>query len=84
LAVKAAMPKLLPPLVLHFKSGAVVQKSVLLAAIHKKKSTDTSVDRASRESVVVSGCPACRKSINTMGRLPDHLLNDNPFVPFVS
>jgi hypothetical protein len=28
------------------------------------------------KGVIVSGCPACRKRINTMGQFLDHLAND--------
>jgi len=28
------------------------------------------------KGVVVAGCPACRKRINTMGQFLDHLTND--------
>jgi hypothetical protein len=28
------------------------------------------------KGVVVSGCPACKKRINTMSQFPDHFTND--------
>jgi hypothetical protein len=61
-----------------------VQKSVLLAAIQKEiqrhdlsyfVSDPPSVAQGGR-GVVVAGCPACRKRINTMAQFLDHLAND--------
>jgi hypothetical protein len=61
-----------------------VQKSVLLAAIQKEiQRHDLSYFVDEPPSVaeggkgdVVSGCPACKKRINTMGQFLDHLTND--------
>jgi hypothetical protein len=61
-----------------------VQKSVLLAAIQKEiQRHDLSyfVDEPPSvaqggKGVVVAGCPACRKRINTMTQFLDHLTND--------
>jgi len=61
-----------------------VQKSVLLAAIQKEIQrhdfsyfVDEPPSVAQRgKGVVVSGCPACRKRINTMTQFLDHLTND--------
>jgi hypothetical protein len=61
-----------------------VQKSVLLAAIQKEiQRHDLSyfVDdppsvAQGGKGVVVSGCPTCRKRINTIGQFLDHLAND--------
>jgi hypothetical protein len=61
-----------------------VQKSVLLAAIQKEihrhdlsyfVSDPPSVAQGGR-GVVVAGCPACKKRINTMQQFLDHLAND--------
>ena len=66
------------------KSGAVVQKSILLAAIQKEiqrhdfsyfADEPPSVEQGGK-GVVVSGCPACRKRINTMGQFLDPLTNN--------
>jgi hypothetical protein len=61
-----------------------VRKSLLLAAIQKEiQRHDLSyfVDEPPSaaqggKGVVVSGCPTCKKRINTMGRFLDHLTND--------
>ena len=61
-----------------------MQKSVLLSAIQKEiQRHDLSyfVDEPPSvaqggKGVVVSGCPACRKRINTMMQFLDHLTND--------
>jgi len=61
-----------------------VQKSVLLAAIQKEiQRHDLSyfVDEPPSvaeggKGVVVSGCPTCKKRINTMTQFLDHLTND--------
>jgi hypothetical protein len=61
-----------------------VQKSILLAAIQKEiQRHDLSyfVDEPPSvaqggKGVVVSGCPACRKRINTTVQFLDHLAND--------
>jgi len=61
-----------------------VQKSILLAAIQKEiQRHDLSyfVDEPPSvaqggKGVVVSGCPACKKRINTMTQFLDHLTND--------
>jgi len=58
-----------------------VQKSILLAAIQKeihRHDLSYFVDglpsvAQGGKGVVVSGCPACRKRINTMGQFLDHL-----------
>jgi hypothetical protein len=61
-----------------------VQKSALLAAIQKEiqrhdlsyfVDEPPSVAQGER-GVVVAGCPACRKRINTMTQFLDHLTND--------
>ena len=61
-----------------------MQKSVLLAAIQKEihrhdfsyfVDAPPSVAQGGK-GVVVSGCPACRKRINTMTQFLDHLTND--------
>jgi hypothetical protein len=61
-----------------------VQKSVLLAAIQKEiqrhdlsyfVDEPPSVAQGGR-GVVVAGCPACRKRINTIPQFMDHLTND--------
>jgi hypothetical protein len=61
-----------------------VQKSLLLAAIQKEIhrhgfsyfiDEPPSVAQGGK-GVVVSGCPACRKRINTMTQFLDHLAND--------
>jgi len=61
-----------------------VQKSVLLAAIQKEiqrhdlsyfVSDPPSVAQGGR-GVVVAGCPACRKRLNTISQFLDHLTND--------
>jgi hypothetical protein len=61
-----------------------VQKSVLLAAIQKEihrhdlsyfVDNPPSVAQGGK-GVVVSGCPACKKRINTMSQFLDHLTND--------
>src|SRR5438132_14204902 len=74
----------LPRFLCTSKSGAVVQKSLLLTAIQKEiQRHDFSyfVDEPPSvaqggKGVVVSGCPACRKRINTMTQFLDHLTND--------
>jgi len=61
-----------------------VQKSVLLAAIQKeihRHDFSYFVDEPPSVAqggmgVVVSGCPACKKRINTMTQFLDHLTND--------
>jgi hypothetical protein len=61
-----------------------VQKSVLLAAIQKEiQRHDLSyfVDEPPSvaqggKGVVVSGCPACRKRLNTISQFLDHLTTD--------
>jgi hypothetical protein len=61
-----------------------VQKSILLQAIQKEiQRHDLSyfVDEPpsvaqSGRGVVVAGCPACRKRINTISQFLDHLTND--------
>jgi hypothetical protein len=61
-----------------------VQKSILLAAIQKEiqrhdlsyfVSDPPSVAQGGR-GVVVAGCPACKKRINTITQFLDHLAND--------
>ena len=61
-----------------------MQKAVLLAAIQKEiqrhdlsyfVDEPPSVAQGGR-GVVVSGCPACRKRINTVGEFLQHLAND--------
>ncbi len=61
-----------------------MQKSVLLAAIQKEiqrhdlsyfVSDPPSVAQGGR-GVVVAGCPACRKRLNTVSQFLDHLTND--------
>jgi hypothetical protein len=61
-----------------------VQKSILLAAIQKEihrhdlsyfVDEPPSVEQGGK-GVVVAGCPACKKRINTMQQLLDHLTND--------
>jgi len=61
-----------------------VQKSVLLAAIQKEiqrhdlsyfVDEPPSVAMGGR-GVVVAGCPACRKRINTISQFLDHLTKD--------
>jgi hypothetical protein len=61
-----------------------VQKSVLLAAIQKeihRHDLSFFVDEPPSvaqggKGVVVSGCPACKKRINTLTQFLDHLAND--------
>jgi hypothetical protein len=61
-----------------------VQKSVLLAAIQKeihRHDLSYFVDEPPSvaqggKGVVVSGCPACKKRINTTAQFLDHLPND--------
>ena len=61
-----------------------MQKSILLAAIQKeihRHDLSYFVDEPPSvaqggKGVVVSGCPACRKRINTMSQFLDHLTND--------
>ena len=61
-----------------------MQKSLLLAAIQKeiyRHDLSYFVDEPPSvaqggKGVVVSGCPACRKRINTMTQFLDHLAND--------
>ena len=61
-----------------------MQKSILLAAIQKEiqrhdlsyfVSDPPSVAQGGR-GVVVAGCPACKKRINTITQFLDHLAND--------
>ena len=61
-----------------------MQKSILLAAIQKEihrhdlsyfVDDPPSVAQGGK-GVVVSGCPACKKRINTMTQFLDHLTND--------
>jgi len=61
-----------------------VQKSILLAAIQKAihrhdfsyfVDEPPSVAQGGR-GVVVAGCPACKKRINTISQFLDHLAND--------
>jgi hypothetical protein len=61
-----------------------VQKSTLLAAIQKEiqrhdlsyfVDEPPSVGEGGR-GVVVSGCPSCRKRLNTVSQFLDHLTND--------
>jgi len=61
-----------------------MQESALLAAIQKEihrhdlsyfVDEPPSVAQGGR-GVVVSGCPACKKRINTMTQFLDHLAND--------
>ena len=61
-----------------------MQKSILLAAIQKEihrhdfsyfVDEPPSVAQGGK-GVVVSGCPACKKRINTMTQFLDHLTND--------
>jgi hypothetical protein len=72
---------LFPSFLLHIKSGAVVQKSLLLAAIQKEihrhdfsyfVDEPPSVAQGGK-GVVVSGYPACKKRIT---QFLDHLAND--------
>jgi hypothetical protein len=61
-----------------------MQKSALLAAIQKeihRHDLSYFVDEPPSvaqggKGVVVSGCPACKKRINTMTQFLDHLAND--------
>ena len=61
-----------------------MQKSLLLAAIQKeihRHDLSYFVDEPppvaeGGKGVVVAGCPACRKRINTMTQFLDHLAND--------
>ena len=61
-----------------------MQKSVLLVAIQKeihRHDLSYFVDEPPSvaqggKGVVVSGCPACKKRINTMTQFLDHLTND--------
>jgi hypothetical protein len=61
-----------------------VQKTILLAAIQKeiqRHDLSYSVDEPlsvaqGGKGVVVSGCPACKKRINTMTQFLDHLRKD--------
>jgi hypothetical protein len=61
-----------------------VQKSVLLAAIQKeihRHDLSYFVDEPPSvaqggKGVVVSGCPTCRKRINTISQFLDHLTKD--------
>ena len=61
-----------------------MQKSILLAAIQREiQRHDLSyfVDEPPSvaqggKGVVVAGCPACKKRINTMTQFLDHLTND--------
>jgi hypothetical protein len=61
-----------------------VQKSALLAAIQKeihRHDLSYFVDEPPSvaqggKGIVVSGCPACKKKINTLGQFLDHLTND--------
>jgi hypothetical protein len=61
-----------------------VQKSVLLAAIQREIHrhdysyfVDDPPSIAHRgRGVIVSGCPTCKKRINTMAQFLDHLRND--------
>jgi hypothetical protein len=61
---------------------ADVQKSDLLAAKRNSPSRpfvfcgQSTMSRTGRKGVVVSGCPACEKRINTMTQFLDHLAND--------
>ena len=61
-----------------------MQKSILLAAIQKEihrhdfsyfVDEPPSVAQGGK-GVIVAGCPACKKRINTMGQFLDHLTND--------
>jgi hypothetical protein len=61
-----------------------VQRSILLAAIQKEihrhdlsyfVNNPPSVAQGGK-GVFVSGCPACKKRINTMTQFLDHLAND--------
>ena len=61
-----------------------MQKSALLAAIQQEihrhdfshfVDNPPSVAQGGR-GIVVSGCPACRKRINSMSQFLDHLAND--------
>jgi hypothetical protein len=61
-----------------------VQKSVLLAAIQReirRHDFSTFVDNPPSlaqggNGVVVPGCPACKKRLNTIGQFLDHLADD--------
>ena len=61
-----------------------MQKSILLAAIQReihRHDLSYFVDEPPSvaeggKGVVVAGCPACKKRINTMTQFPDHLTND--------
>ena len=61
-----------------------MQKSILLAATQmeiQRHDFSYFVDEPPSvaqggKGVVVSGCPACRKRINTMGQFLDHRTND--------
>jgi hypothetical protein len=72
------------PVPLHATRGSTVQKSALLAAIQKEiQRHDLSyfVDEPPSvaqggKGVVVAGCPACRKGINTISQFLDHLTQD--------
>jgi hypothetical protein len=69
---------------LHIIRSPTVQKSILLAAIQKEiqrhdlsyfVDSPPSVAQGGK-GVVVSGCPTCRKRINTVIQFLDHLAND--------
>ena len=61
-----------------------MQKSALLVAIQqeiKRHSWDHLIDEPPSvaqggKGIVVSGCPACKKRINSMSQFLDHLAND--------
>lgn len=67
----------------HASESPTVQKSVLLVAIQKEiqrhdfsyfVDEPPSVAQGGR-GVVVAGCPACKKRVNTMTQFLDHLTN---------
>jgi hypothetical protein len=65
-------------------TGLNMKKSELLQALQaeiRRHSFDTFVDHPpsvaqGSKGVVVPGCPACRKRINTMAQFLDHLADD--------
>ena len=79
------MYTVVPSIPLHVELGVrAAQKSILLAAIQKEihrhdfsyfVDEPPSVAQGGR-GVVVAGCPACRKRINTISQFLDHLTND--------
>jgi hypothetical protein len=64
------------------RGGAIMQKSVLLAAIqneiHQHDFSTFIEELASKggKGVVVPGCPMCKKRLNTVSQFLDRLAND--------